>query len=619
LTSNHTVAYISDSPPHVVLWARPAVFFAVVAQRSTISKLASALPYHFKEGAPYRESRLEMLRDRAGRTTYPAYRKDADPEKQIVNLAMQSAEAFTMSLAASRPRFNVSSRYVEFEDFASRMGRALDRYAEDLYLEENLQQIVEDSHDCVGIAKVYQASSAAVAAEVDYRMDQGRPYVQRICLDRFVWDTNATSPEEATFMGDYYTMPYRQAITSRRFSRKARAAIKEKGHEQHNAKSSERGEDLARSQNDQPVDDLVYMVDVFIRHKRAIYTFLCDRQMNLLIDKPLQKVMWEGEECGPYYFLNMGPVPDHFMPSSPGQNQRLLCQLVNTLYRKLESQCRRQKNIGVVAKGSGDQDVAINAVDGDWAEFNEPQSVRIERFDGPDQNIFGAAVHFEEKHSQAAGNLKHKLGLAQSADTATQERMIGAMSSRLEAFYQERFVAFVRRVSRGLARLIYNDQQLKIPGKLRVPGTSIDVDDDWLGASDQYDDGTPSREGYFDFYRVDIDPESMSYKSSADRMAAIDREVQTWLPMLPMLWQKGHDIDLNLYFEEKARLTGMPIFARLFKSNQTPFVPETGGSSMSPSAGGAQGEYLHRSVSNKSPEAEALSYFQSAQPEGSAA
>lgn len=559
-----------------------------------------------------------MLRDRAGRTTYPAYKEDADPEKQIVNLAMQSAEAFVMSLAASRPRFNVSSRYVEFEDFAARMGRALDRYAEDLYLEENLQQIVEDSHDCVGIAKVYQASSAAVDAEVDYRMDPGRPYVQRICLDRFVWDTNATSPEEATFMGDYYTMPYRQAIRSPRFSKKARAAIRAKGWQEQWTTSDERGEELARGRNEEPVDDLVFMVDVFIRHKRAIFTFLCDRQMNLLIEEPIQKVKWEGEECGPYYFLNMGHVADHFMPSSPGQNQRLLCQLVNTLYRKLESQCRRQRNIMGVGKGSGDEDIAKNALDGEVVEFNHADGVKVHRFDGPDQNVFGAAVHFEEKHSQAAGNLKHKLGLAQSADTATQERMIGAMSSRLEAMYQERFVSFVRRVSRGLARLIYNDQSLRIPGKLRVPGTSIDVDDDWLGASDQYEDGSPAREGDFKFYRVDIDPESMSYKSSADRMQAIDREVQTFLPMMPMLAEMGIRMDMDAYFQEKARLTGMNILTQIFKSNQAPFVPQTAGGG-APSAGGAQGEYLHRSVSNKSPEAEAMGYFQSAQPQGSAA
>lgn len=561
-----------------------------------------------------------MLKDRAGRTTYPAYIADDDPEKQIVNLTMQSAEATTMSLAASRPRFNVSSRYVEYQGFADQMGRALDRYAEELYLEENLQAIVEDAHDCVGIAKVYQASSAAVGLEVDYRMDPGRPYVQRICLDRFVWDTYATSPEEATFMGDYYTMPFKQAIRSPRFSAKMRAAIREKGPENYDERDGqELGEDLARSRNQEPIEDIVFMVDVFIRHKGAIYTFLCDRQMELRLEAPLQKVKWEGDECGPYYFLNMGPVPDHFMPSSPGQNQKLLCQFVNTLYRKLESQCRRQKILTVIDKQAPeDAEAARIAPDGEFIELTNASGIAQIRLDGPDQNIFGAAIHFEEKHSQACGNLKQKLGLAQSADTATQERMIGAMSSQLVAFHQQRYVAFVRRIARGLARLIYRDQKLKIPGVYRVPGTSIDVPDDWLGSEDSYEDGSPAREGEEGFYRVDIDPESMSYKSSADQAAAIDREVQTFLPVMPMLAEMGIQMDLDAYFREKAKLLGMPILNRIFKSNQTPFVPQTAGGG-APSAGGTQGEYVHRSVSNRSPESEAQQYFQSAQPQGSAA
>src|SRR5690606_18071052 len=113
---------------------------------------------------------------------------------------------------------------------------------------------------------------------------------------------------------------------------------------------------------------------------------------------------------------------------------------------------------------------AMSAKDGEWVEFNSPELVQILRMDGPDQNIFGAAVHFVEQHSQSAGNLKHKLGLSQGADTATQERMIGAMVSRLEAFYQQRYVSFVRRVAKGLAKLLYFDTELTIPGSWETPG-----------------------------------------------------------------------------------------------------------------------------------------------------
>lgn len=590
-----------------------------MAATKLAEKLGSALPYHFKEGAPFREFRKELLRDYAGRTTYPAYGDD-DPEKQIVNLTMQAAEAFTMTLAASRPRFSVTSRYVQFEGAADRMGRALDRYAEELYLEEILQEIVRDSFTCVGIAKVYQAQSAAVGVEVDYRMDTGRPFVQRVCLDRFVWDTNATSPEEATFMGDYYTMSFREACRTRRFSPSARAKIRAAGPENYDNKGpDDRGEDLGRSPNNEPIDDTVYMVDVFVRHKKATYTFLCDRQMELRIDEPIQKIDWDGEECGPYYFLNMGPVPDHFMPSSPGQNQKLLCQFVNTLYRKLEAQSRRQKIVTYVEKQAPeDAETARDSKDGEVIELNNPNSVGQIRFDGPDQNIFGAAVHFNDQHSQACGNLKQKLGLAQSADTASQERMIGAMTNRLEAFFQQRYVSFVRNVAKGLSRLIFQDQKLRIPGYHTPEGTTVPIPDDWIGAGESYEDGSPSREGTYEQYRVDIDPYSMGYKSPGEQAAFLDAQVQKWMPALPMLAQMGVQPDLPAYFEEMAKLTSMSVLRRVFKTNQPPMVMQTAGGGGMSAGGGAQGEYLHRSVSNRSPESEAMQYFQSPQ-QGSAA
>lgn len=590
-------------------------------------KLADALPFHYKEAACYREKRREFLRDWAGRTTYPAYQVDVDnAEKQIVNLTMQAAEAFVMNLAANRPRFSVSSRYVQYDAFAKRTARALDRYAEELYLEEVLQEICRDSFASVGVAKVYQASSAAVGVEVDYRMDPGRPFVQRISLDRLVWDTTASSDHELQLVGDFYSMPLRQALKSPRFSPNAKKRIAEAGPEDWSP-DDDKGEDLAKGQNDHPIDDVIFLVDVFVRlplsiggqaYKSHIRTYLCDRKLELRDQQPVQLLGWDGAECGPYYFLNMGPVPDHMMPSSPGQNQKLLAQLVNTLYRKVEEQCRRQKNIGVARKGSGDFNLAKNARDGEWIEFDNPEDVQIMRMDGPDQNIMGAAVHFVEQHSQSAGNLKHKLGLASAADTATQERMIGAMVSRLEAFYQQRYVSFVRRVARGLAQLIYYDTELTIPGKWETPGGYL-VDDDFLPYGTVSEDGTASRPDgdYQKILRVDIDPYSMGYRSPGETAAFIDAQMSKWLPAVPFLAQQGVQPDVPAYFQTMADLTGIRELTQIFKSNQAPMQME-GSSGAIGSSGGPNGQYTHTSRSTRSPESEAMQYFQ-APSNGSAA
>jgi hypothetical protein len=603
----------------------------LVAPSTLSEKLASAVPYHFKEADDYREFRKDMLRDLAGRTTYPGYDNDLDanPEKHIVNLTMQAKEAFTMTLAATAPKFLCSSEDARYDHFAERYERALDRYSRTIGMGKVLKQIVEDAFVLVGIAKVYQASSLAVSHEVDYRMDANQPFLQRMCLDRFVWDTSATSPETASFMGDYYSMPFREAVRSKRFSPKVRAMLRERGPEQ-DGSHNDRGENLATGQNQQTVEDLIYLLDVFVRqpikidgkrYKSHVRTYICDRNLNFQFeDTCVQKVGWDGAECGPYYFLNMGPVADHFMPSSPGQNQRLLCQFYNTLYRKLEQQARRQKNIGVAAKGSGDHEIARDMRDGEFGEFQEPAAVDIKRMDGPDQNIFGLAIHAGELHSQANGNLKMKLGAAANAETATQQGMLAAASSQLDAAHKESYIAFLRDCAHGLAKLIYRDSKLRIPGTLSIEGTNtpITVPDDWIGAGETYEDGSPSREGDEACFFIDIDPESTRFRSAAEKLAELDKEVQTWLPHSQMLAQMGAQIDVKQYFDSRARLTGIPELRRIFKTGQTPLVLQGGSSGAGASGGGPNGEYHHTSSSTRSPESEAMQYFQASPAQGAA-
>jgi hypothetical protein len=601
--------------------------------RTLSEKLASALPYHYQEASKYREFRRELLRDYAGRTTYPGHERatlnESDPEKQIVNLTMQAAEAFVMTFAANTPRFLVESDESQLEGETERLERALDRLAKGIYLGKTLKKIVRDAFVMVGIAKVYQADSLAVSVQNSFRMEENLPFLDRVSLDRFVWDTSATCPEEAAFMGDFYSMPYREAIKAKRFSPEVRRLIKDAGPHQY-AEQGDKGEDLAKSQNSECVEDVVYFVDVFVRqpakidgtrYRSHIRTFLCDRQLNVLLDaKCVHKIGWDGAECGPYYFLNMGMVPDHFMPSSPGQNQRLLAQLYNTLYRKLESQARRQKNGIQIEKGQAeDADTVRDFVDGEVVELNgEAKPIR---FDGPDQNNFGFLIHTGQQHSEANGNLKMKMGAAATADTATQQGMLAEASSQLDAARKEAYLEFLRDCGGALGVLLYNDANLRIPGKWKIESPHFQpvVADDWLPAGNSYEDGTPSRLGESYHYKFDIDPESTRFRSAAEKLAMLDRDVQTWLPQQPMLAQMGAFIDVKEYFEERKRLTGMQVYGRIFKTNQAPKAFQGASSGGASSGGGPNGQYNHTSHSTRSPESEAMQYMQAPQQQGAPA
>jgi hypothetical protein len=167
--------------------------------------------------------------------------------------------------------------------------------------------------------------------------------------------------------------------------------------------------------------------------------------------------------------------------------------------------------------------------------------------------------------------------------------MIGAAVSRIEVFYQQRYVAFLRKLARGLARLLWDDPKLEVRGSYVIPGADIPVSDDWSGAAT---DG--ARLGDYSFYQPDIDPYHVPYKSPGERMAMLRQEVQMWVPALPFLAQSGHQIDMREYFDVMAKY-GTPEFRRIFKSNQPPMMPPDGAQQDTiPGAGGPH-EYMHHS------------------------
>lgn len=573
---------------------------------SLTERLSSALPTHFRADKPFRDSHRALVCSYAGRTTYPEYKdrmtaSELEANKEILPNTFQACEAFVMNLSASQPRFLVTSPYPQYTPFANRLSRALDRYAEQLYLAEILQDIARNCYFSVGIAKVFQASSPAIFLESDYRSDPGRPFVQSIALKNFVRDTGSDCPEEAAFLGDLYEVSYREAIKSKRFPRWVREELRKIGPEGRRTNDEEdQTDELTR------VDDTITLCDVFIRSRKAVWTFVCDRQFKLRHNEPIQKVTWRGSECGPYYFLNMGPAPGHFYPSSPGQNGMLLNNFENSLYRKLEDQAMRQKIIGT-AGSPEDATRARDLQDGEYAHFDHPEQVTNIRMDGPDQNLFGLYKDVQKNYSAANNNLEMQLGVAQQADTATQERMLQSNVSRVQAFYQERWVSFVRRVAAGLSRLIWEDAELKIPGKLQIPGTGIEVNDDLLPAKE-----AGSRVGTFDLYSINIDPYSMGYQSPSQRAAFIQQQVQMWMPYAPFLAEQGKQIDLDVYFEEMANLSNNSVLTRIFKSNQAPMQPD-GPMHDRVLDSSSTREYIHRSPGGGDQQEDAGAYFSAPQ------
>lgn len=539
--------------------------------------------------------RRQIVRDYKG-TLFPSEPDREFLPKAIINFTLQAAESLVQGLAASRPRFLVTPKAAKYDAFAGKMERALNRYAAMLHLEEILQEIALDAYFTVGIGKIYLADSVAVGFEQDWRMDPGRPFVQRVALDNFVFDTTASSWPQASFMADRYRISYDRLMSDVRF-KKYRDKFKQLCQNQRDNE-----EDRSIPAHLESVTDFLHLSDVFIPEARRIHTYVIDPQFNLLIKEPIATQKWDGEDCGPYSFLSLGPVPDECLPTSPGQNLVLLNQLANTLFRKLEQASRRQKIVTIGHNSDpADLETMRKLEDGEHAAVSNPDAIKQMRFDGPDAQLAGFYLTVQQQLSRAAGNLDARLGLAATSRTIGQDQLINEAVSRAEQHQQQRYVAFVRRVAKGIARLLWADGFTTIPGVQPVDGTPFSVDDTWMGSVEP-----GARQGAFNDYDVDIDPYSMRSMSPSERLAAIRQEMQQWLPALPMLMQMGIQPDVEEYFRQVERLSNMPEISKIFKTNQQPMSPQGGGRGGGSANGG---EYIHRSAggAGKDPNEAALS------------
>lgn len=578
----------------------------VTRPSAKLARLQDAVTHHYRQLDKLRQSRELYLKSAAG-SLYPHGFEMS--EADILNLMKQASEAQALSLAANRPRVLAVAKTRDRMQFAEHYANAINAYAKLMHLEEVLQDCARQAFFCLGVAKVFMADAVPVQIEADEWMDPGQPYVQSLSMNHLAYDTDATDWRYCSFIADRYRVRFEDVVDNPLFSKSSRDRIKTWGP---NGRFGEDTESLSDGTGrSHEFEDTMYLCDVFLPKDGVIFTFLCDDAFRF-DPHPLAERDWDGSEMGPYRFLNLGPVPDKTTPSSPAQNLLLQHNLVNSLYRKLQNQAVRQKQI--VTYDESDEDLATKgtgARDGEWIPV-PPNSFEQLRFDGPDQNVFGFMLNAQQQFSKAAGNLEHKLGLAASADTASQQSMIGENVSRMEAFYQGRFVSFTREVVKELARLLFADSTTTIPMTRQIPGTSFTVDAPWRGAVVE-----GSRLGEFTDYDIDIEPYSMEYRSPQQRLAQIDQQVQMIMPLVPLLMQQGKMLDLNYWLKTRAKYSDMPELEWLITDIPRPPQQERQGNSherLLPVNNG--GEYIHRNVSSGggSPEAEAMQLMSA--PEG---
>lgn len=520
--------------------------------------LAETIELHFMELSPFRVDRERQIRDHAG----PHFGPSRPDFATLVNFTLQTATIHTLALATNRPGYLIRPLISSLTSFAARFQLAIRSLIREIKLEVTMGQIVLDSFFGPGIAKTFHGDSPLVVMETDRDMDPGRPYVQRISMDDWFHDTEAKDFRQINMAGDRYRIPYHRLRDSDRFDQKAAGKLRPTS-KHDNSADGELARDISRGSKTDKGEafPMIDLMDVWYPDDQKIYTWGCDRRFRMVDGDPLAVQDMADPEEGPYDFLNLGPVPDNIMPSSPAGNLQNLSRLLNSLLWKEKHSAETFKQLTLYRGNEADTAQRMkDAKHGAHVRSEDPNGVKVVNKGGVDPGMTVFRENMMLLYNRSAGNEVAKGGLGPQSGTVGQDQMIRDEVAEQEAGARVKVNRFSVDVGEKLAYLMWVDDYLFLTGQREwSPGQSIPSN--W---------SPEEREGEFANYEIDIDPISMKYISPGQRSQKLQAIVNGSIPLMQAGEAQGVTFDLAAYFHELSDLESLPQLNRIFKTTVPP-------------------------------------------------
>ena len=526
---------------------------------STVSldRLSKALQKHYESLAWMRMSNRELVERYAG----TAYGKGGSKKKRqdCIELIWQTAEAYQLSLTANNPRFLCTSEANNGMAFARYYGRTMNRFTKEIRLRKSLEEVTRDSFFTMGLMLIHLKDSPSSAYEDDPWMNPGEPYAARVSPDNWVFDTCATDWRLKAFSAHRYRLEFEKLSDPYKFDQKA--AKKAKPNSKYEA-DAELLQSMSRETGD--IDELRPMIDlcdVYLAEDKVICTYAIKRDFEIVGER-LAERDWDGPEEGNLRMLNLGPVPDNIIPTSPASKLRHLHDMGNSVFRKINRQSERQKTVTMYrGEASDDAKRVVDCKDGQTIRVDDPDGIRQMTWGGADPGNVALLAQLISLFDRMGGNVQAKLGLGAQSPTAAQDQMQMEQISRHEQAMQNRVAEFVTEVASDLGELLFDDPLKSIPGQLDL---GIDgyqpVDDSWPPP-------TPPPISFKDM-TLEVERGSMAFRPAEQRLGFLLELWDRFTANPEALASSGVQPDVREMLSLCAELKNEPRILDLFKFDQ---------------------------------------------------
>lgn len=531
-------------------------------------------------------------------------------QKVPVNLIALYIQLISRDLVPKDPRAMLATFQRQHKPVVAAMEGWINKEVERIHLQETLQRVVVDAMVGVGVAMVALADPA-MAASMAWNLKAGEPFVESIDLDDWGYDTHANNFQHAAYMFHRYRVPL-DVVKHLKIYSKERKELTPSTDPQYNREGDERigamGKGNAGFSNDE-FEDMVDLWQVYLARHRLILTLEDDGSgapCPGTDGKPLRQIRWVGPDEGPYHLLGFGTIPGNAMPLAPLQNLVDLHDLVNNIFRKLDDQSRRCKQLSLVVGGNAEDGAVIrDAADGTMPVVSRVDSVIPFVSAGPNAQLMAMFERAELLFDKFAGNLSSIGGLAAQSKTATQDELIAGSSSKTVADMGQRTLAFTSSVMRSLLWFHHHHPT-------KVMRTAQEIQGMPGGAIPQYirPAGAPglARNIPFDDIDIKIDPYSMTPQTPQSKLQNLNQIVTTIvIPMMQLLQQQGINFDINAYLVKIGQLLDIPDLAEILTITEPPREDTPSGSpDKAPMPGMTERKYTRTSMPGRTEKGDAM-------------
>ena len=561
-----------------------------------LKKLADAAKASYKQLEPFRQKRLDALRQFVGHH----YGNSPAEEKVPLNFLGQAVRTYVRKLVGRRPRVRASTRFRELEPFAGELKDAINETIEEIKLVSTLEEIVTNALFGVGIAKIGITSTADNVEGVLH--DTGEVFVDSIDLSDWVHDMNAVRQEAWQFCGNRYKLPRETIMANPYYDVAAKNLVHSTGMSKqlgmdgarrHDAHDIEQGRSQVGDDND--LHDMVELWDYWLPQDGLVLTCTEDSP-----DTPLFIADWgDGPEEGMYRWLTFQKVPNCIMPLPPVLDWLDLHELINALARKAGRQAERQKTVLAVAPSAEEDAKRIkNAGDGDIITTQDPTLIKELRFGGADQGTVALMEQLRQHANIQAGNIDSIGGSGPQTSTVGQDKLLHDSASELLTDMQEKAELFMQQVCRDIGYYLFSDPTGVKLIQSRVEGLDLTIPKYW---------GPDRREGKYFQYNIDIIPYSPRPQSPEQKLMALNGLLAGFGPYLPIMMAQGYGFDFARLISLTSTLADMPELAQVLIPVDPEVAAQVGGGEQGPKMPrSTTREYVRRNVGgqNSSPMAQ---------------